>query len=68
MAGFKQEARLENWRIVEDRLHGEVYGHPNQHRCRDGTRIRTSKIVKLNLDRNVAETMNTFYLLGNPKE
>lgn len=65
----KQEARLENWypekwggSLI---LRGNVYGHP---RLRDGEFIHTSKVVKFHKGLGIAETLNTFYTLGEPAE
>lgn len=57
-----QMARIENWYLVNDRLFGEIYGHPNH---ADGTRVHTSTLVSL--DDKQAKTRNTLYELGVPR-
>lgn len=60
----KQEARIENWSFDGVRLRGEVYGHP---RIKDGHDVSTSLVQRIDFLRNVAETLNTYYLLGKRK-
>jgi hypothetical protein len=67
-------ARLENWAVVESAnsasyqvlragslLAGKVFSHP---RIGEGTFIFTSSVVRLDEKRNVVETKNTSYQLG----
>jgi hypothetical protein len=67
--------RIENWSIVEDEdpyvapeakgkyLSGKIYGHPLHE---DGKNITTSRLVKLDIDNDMAETLSgTEYILGN---
>lgn len=61
----KQTARLESWIIMNQSVYGTVYGHPL---LSDGSEIRTSSIVKLNLEGKTCETLNTNYTLGAPLE
>jgi hypothetical protein len=72
MAGFKQEARMEQWYFYHSTVYGKVlcgkvYGHPNPV-FMDGDDVTTTAIIRENLDRNVVETKNTIYLLGRKKE
>ena len=66
--------RLENWSIVNSKdnpflapelrrrsLHGNVYGHPV---FEDGKSIKTSPLIEIDLEKNVAKTQNTEYVLG----
>jgi hypothetical protein len=60
--------RLEDWmlNIYTDGnkiLIGEIHNDEKQ-RFLDGTTIRTSTILELNLERNYAQTRNTKYELG----
>lgn len=61
----KQKAKIENWLIVPvlegEVLIGDVYGHP---KLRDGWPIRTSLIVKVDMNKKFVETLNTVYTLG----
>jgi hypothetical protein len=63
----KQEARLENWYRLGDRLVGQVYGHP---RFEDGELITTSAVLREKQvgEKQLAETVYTYYMLGNPKK
>jgi hypothetical protein len=74
MPNQKPCARLENWAVVESAnsasyqvlragslLAGKVFSHP---RIGEGTFIFTSPIVRLDEKRNVVETKNTSYQLG----
>jgi hypothetical protein len=61
----KQEATLNNWDVESyggrPYLTGEVEGHPE---LEDGMEINTSYIVRLDFEKNTAETINTNYKLG----
>ena len=62
----KPQAKIENWfRGEYDLLYGEVYGHP---KLPDGAFIRTSSVIKFDPNTKEAETLNTVYKLGKPKE
>jgi hypothetical protein len=75
MSTQKPLVRLESWAVVAganrgvfDRLEpgnlllGRAYGHQ---RIRTGMVIFTSPIVRVDRERNIAETRNTSYLLGD---
>lgn len=60
----KPTVRIENWRIADNSLIGDAYGHP---RFKDGTPVRTSTIMEIPMmpeEGNTVETMNTLYKLG----
>lgn len=74
MPNQKPCARLENWAVVESAnsasyqvlragslLAGKVFSHP---RIGEGTFIFTSPIVSLDEKKNLVETKNTAYCLG----
>jgi hypothetical protein len=48
--------RLENWQLILDHLHGEVY---DDDRFPDGLRVRTSTVRELNEAEGYAQTRNT---------
>jgi len=52
---------IHNWAEVGMVVYGEVY---NDDRRKNGTGIRTSKIVNLDRENGVLTTMNTVYDLG----
>lgn len=56
----KPRARMFNWRIKNNRLEGNVYGHPDK---KDGSLLLTSKIVDKNMELKTVETEFTIYLL-----
>jgi len=61
---FKPEVIIDQWEIVDNRLHGIVLNHP---RFEKGTRVVTSSIVTRQGGDQVGdkvETKNTIYLLG----
>lgn len=63
---MKQRASLNHWcfHILNGEalvLIGEVRGHP---RLPDGAFIHTSRVVRLDVEAATAETLNTFYSLG----
>lgn len=67
---MKPVVKIENWRIVNfpddaSFLIGHVTNHP---RFPPDYYIRTSKIVKMDLDFLIVETLNTVYELGKPYE
>jgi hypothetical protein len=79
MSTQKPFVRLEGWAVVAggnrgsyeilrpgNLLLGKAYGHQ---RIRTGMVIFTSPIVRVDLERNIAETRNTSYELGeaNPE-
>lgn len=39
----KPKVRIENWKIMGNKLYGEAYSHP---RFEDGTKVITSPIIK----------------------
>lgn len=64
--------RIENWSIISKTpyaspeadvkyLQGKVYGHP---RFEDGYEITTSRLIKTDLENNLAETLSRIYELG----
>lgn len=60
----KPEVRIENWKIFDNQLIGDVFGHP---RFEDGTAVRTSSILEVPMlpeEGDTVETRNTFYRLG----
>jgi len=58
------EARLEQWKVVQDFLVGKVYGHPS---FPDGTEIITSRVARWDLEKQKARTVGrTEYTLGEP--
>jgi len=71
--------RLENWSITNNlepyqapelqvkRLEGEIC-NDEFNRLRDGKYIITSRLLKLDLINNVAQTNNTEYILGKMSE
>ena len=62
----KPMARIEDWFIgPHDLLYGKVYGH---HRFPDGTEITTSRVVRFDREKNQAITLNTEYILGEPRK
>lgn len=72
--GKKLGGTLNNWyekrvEYTEDpeRNFSVVFGHlDNDNRWRDGTKVRTSTVVKLDTENGVLETRNTVYQLGEP--
>ncbi|MBI2810421.1 MAG: hypothetical protein HYX67_06295 [Candidatus Melainabacteria bacterium] len=67
---MQQFARLENWTVVTPKsalsnsyLTGSVFDHP---RIADGTTVYTTPILRI--DRCLAQTANTTYILGKEKE
>lgn len=58
--------RIENWAVVWDqRLNGEVYGHP---RFPEGKVVTTSPIVKYDKEQNTFRTQSgSVYQLGEPR-
>jgi len=59
----KQAAKLENWTVLTwgyPQLAGNVYDHP---RFKDGEHIYTSRVLDLNRELGIAETLNTVYIL-----
>lgn len=62
-----RQAHLESWFLTPCaqgyQLVGYVSGHPAYS---DGTRVRTSTVLKYNADEHQAHTRNTEYTLGNP--
>ena len=66
---MKPRATLDRWELdvcgrVELNLCGIVSDHP---KLRDGIWIRTSSVLRLDLEAGTAETMNTYYTL-KPRE
>ena len=71
--------RLENWyvgnywdgyqapELIENQLSGEIYGD-EKNRFEDGVRIRTSRLIELDIKNKIAQTLNTKYTLGKPSE
>ena len=71
--------RLENWsvgnlwdgyqasKINKNQLRGQIYDDEKE-RWEDGTSIRTSSLVELDINNKVAKTLNTKYILGEPSE
>lgn len=59
----KQRARLVRWRQEGDTLLGIVFDHP---KLEDGTYVRTTPLVNIDLENHTAETQNTLYTLGAP--
>jgi hypothetical protein len=71
--------RLENWSIVNNldpfqapelqvkRLEGDIYNDELRN-LKDGKRVVTSRLLKLDLINNVAQTNNTEYILGKMSE
>lgn len=72
--------RLENWSIgcaeldpyrapesQKKVLYGQIYDDEKE-RWNDGTNIRTSTIVELDIKNNSAKTLNTKYILGEPSK
>lgn len=60
----KKQCRMEDWQIIDYRLHGKIYDHPH---FPDGKQVRTSIILSApdEADRNgYIETRNTIYKLG----
>jgi hypothetical protein len=62
---FKKCAKLDNWFRVNNKLAGVVSGHPN---FNNGTEVITSNVVEIDLANKKAETQNTMYSLGKPRE
>ena len=56
----KQSAKLKNWWYDGFQLLGNVYDHP---RFPDGAEIYTSKVLYINKEIGIAETLNTVYIL-----
>lgn len=54
-------SRIEEWSYYNGALVGRVYGHP---KFKDGTRIITTPIERLDLEHLYASTKNTVYVLG----
>lgn len=62
----KPQARIEQWYVDHyDRLVGIVFNHPN---FPDGAEVVTSRVVEWNKANNHAETKNTNYILGVPRD
>ena len=69
----KKKCRIENWSIIHDdeglpfKLKGNIFGHPGG---AEGAFGRSSKIVDLDVEAGVCETLNTTYELGvrDPEE
>lgn len=62
----KPQARLEQWFVdYYDRLVGIIFNHPD---FPDGTEIITSRVVEWNHEKKHAETKNTNYILGAPRD
>jgi hypothetical protein len=61
----KAHAHLDSWVFTlvagHPVLFGTVKGHPGH---QEGAHVRTSKIVKVDLQAGTAETLNTIYTLG----
>ncbi len=56
----KQTAKLKNWWYTGRLLIGEVYDHPH---IPDGKVVNTSKVLYINKEIGIAETLNTVYIL-----
>ena len=54
---------IKNWYSDGVVVRGDLYGDPNQ-RFPEGTFIRTSKVVDIDLENMKVETLNTIYDLG----
>lgn len=65
----KQSARLEKWSYYMGyfgpELSGFVYDHP---RFTDGDFIYTSRVIMINKEIGIAETLNTVYILVGKQE
>lgn len=67
----RQGGKIENWFLNTTMFPGyivvcgEVHG---DEKWPDGMAIRTSAVVKLDLEANTVETMNTIYTLGKQQE
>ena len=74
--------RLKNWSVISTqkvneytspeliflKLQGKVYGHPNDN-IKDGQDITTSKIIELDIEKNIAKTYSGHtYVLDSPDE
>lgn len=65
------KARLENWRVHGNQLHGYVY-EDSGGRCEDGTEGLTSPLLPMDQQVSIPKegvevfTRNTTYLLGKP--
>lgn len=72
--------RLENWSVGSSEfnpyqapecqskvLRGQIYDD-EKNRWDDGTTIRTSRLVELDIKNKYAQTLNTKYILGEPSE
>lgn len=60
---MKPQVMINNWFISGKGIVGEVTNHPV---FADGECITTSRLIELDLKRNIAETKNTIYILGKP--
>lgn len=58
---MKQTALILNWHPYLHGLRGQVFGHP---KFKEGDWIVTSRIIKLDEENKVCETLNTIFTLG----
>ena len=64
----KPTVQLEQWYLIGGQLYGYAHHHP---RFEDGTLVRTSRVISEPGDEpakkgDTLETLNTFYVLGDP--
>ncbi len=65
----KPTAHLDGWSLTHATstcLRGVVSGHTGRPDLTDGTAVRTSSVLSIDLVNMVAETLNTQYMLGTP--
>ncbi len=60
---MKPTVRITDWYITGERLFGTVLDHPRLKHAGD---VMTSPIVRMDLENNIVETMNTIYTLEKP--
>lgn len=59
---MEPKVTINNWFVASDTLIGNVEDHP---RFENGRFVRTSRIVNLDREGGLCETLDTIYILGD---